>query len=352
LATISSKAEVIVERTGFYLVRRAQASIAGYRHFDDGDLAKFLERDTFLNLADELAEHFFHRSKNLAIYEDVRSMYLVHLIIAPVLQRLPLSAKYDWHRGHLLSCCRVNCGCRRKRYHFSCRTIARSYQPDQLAVNLDLLGIHDAGMVAVLLDLYRRHAGGTAMKDMLAHQLFDPILLMNQKEGHELRYGNTLYRFEKEKFASSLDLRRAPAIVSDFQIRSLAHDGGSHLEIMISDACLSKFRERVKSILNESGNPGYKRKQLEQCVRGFVEQTRYARSGKVQLLDLTKWLGNKLNKLAATSHDIKDVPHLLINLWLQRADHNLHVKAPNFFLDPTLHTKGTYLSFFSPYREV
>ena len=65
---------------------------------------------------------------------------------AALLQRLPLSAKNDWHRGHLVSWFRCNCNGRRRRYHFRVREIARDYQPDLLAANLWQCGIHDAAI--------------------------------------------------------------------------------------------------------------------------------------------------------------------------------------------------------------
>ncbi|HMN14517.1 MAG TPA: hypothetical protein PKD55_19545, partial [Bellilinea sp.] len=164
MATIVNKAQAHNDGAAFHLVRRAQAAIAGYRHFGDGDLSRYLERDSFQTMATRLADHFFHRSAGLALHAQVSALYLCLLIMAPILQRLTLSAKFDWHRGHMVSFFRVNASGRNKRFHFATRILERSYRPEELAANLDLIGIHDAGMVAVLLDLYRRHAGGSTLK--------------------------------------------------------------------------------------------------------------------------------------------------------------------------------------------
>lgn len=352
MATIRNRDDARGDGAAYPLVRRAQAAIAGYRHFGDGDLCRYLERDSFRVMATRLTDHFFHRSVGLALYEQVCAIYLCLLVMASILQRLPLSAKFDWHRGHMVSFFRMNAGGRIKRYHVATRTVERSYRPDELRANLGLLGIHDAGMVAVLLDLYRRHAGGLTLKDQLAHQLFDPILMMTSKEGFELRHGNRFHRIEKSPFAGSVDLRREPATVLDYRIMSHEHSGGRHLEIMIADHVLGAFRQNVKGILGSSAPPARKVMLVDGRVRDFVESARWARSAKGQVDELRRWLGDKLRPLSGTMPEVRHVANLLPTLWCQRAEHRLFFKAPNFFLDPKIVDEKTYRTFFSPYREV
>lgn len=352
MAMISSRADASANRTAYHLVRRAQASIASYRHFDQGDLSKYWERDSFVTMAERITAHFFLRSSDLAILDLVRDLYLALLIMAPILQRLPLSAKFDWHRGHVISFFRFHVNGKIKRYHFGARSLDRNYQPNVFMANLEHIGIHDASMVEMLLDLYRRHAGGTALKDLLARQLFDPILLATQKRGYELRLGNTLYRLEKAPFPGSVDLRYQSANVLDFQVQSVGHQGGQHLEIMLSDRCLSDFRGNVKNILDLAADPAFKCRKIEACIRDLIEQIRPARSSMPQLHDLKHWLATNLRKLAGTSPDVKTLPDLLVNLWLQRCDSDLHLKAPTFFFNPKSHNENTFIKFFSPYREV
>ncbi|NTV48724.1 MAG: hypothetical protein HGB32_14990 [Geobacteraceae bacterium] len=348
---IKLRAETLAHSTAFHLVVRAQSSIASYLHFGNGDLSKFLERDSFLAIATRLTDHFFHRSAALAIHAQVVDLYLALLIMAPILQRLPLSAKFDWHRGHLTGFFRSHVNGRKKRYHFASRTVNRTYSPEDLVANLDRLGVHDAGIVALLLDLYRRHAGGTALKDLLAHQLFDPILMSTLKQGYELRHGNRFFRLEKAPFPGSIDLRREAVTLLDFQMFSVEHTGGHHLEIFIAENSLAEFRENVTSLLGSATDPEYKAKRIETYIRDLVERTRPARSALPQLLELKLWLITKLRKLAGNSPEVMILPHLLVNLWLQRSDSRLYLKDPNFFLNSS-HSEKTFVTFFSPYREV
>jgi hypothetical protein len=352
MATISTRAEVSADRCAYHLVRRAQASTAGYLHFNNGDLSKYCERNAFLIMAQRLAAHFFAKSRDLVIFNQVLELYLALLIMAPILQRLPLNPGFDCHHGHLIGFFRRNASGKIMRFHFASRIVERKYQPAEFSRNLDCLGIHDDDMMEFLLDLYRRHAGGRALKDMLAHQLFDPVLMVTERQGFELRHGNRFYRLEKAPFPGSIDLRQEAANVQDFKIRTVEHAGGRHLEIFISDPCLAEFRERVKGVVNAAANPAYKLQMIEDCIRDLIERIRPARSSQPQILELKQWLATKLRRLAGTNREAKELPNLLVNLWLQRSDYRLHLTEPNFFLDPGKIDEKAYIKFFSPYREV
>lgn len=351
MAEVKSLSNVMNDRAAFHLVRRAQSTIAIYQNFDGGDLAQYLERASFETMAARLTKHFFPNVTEQAVNKLVIDLYTSQLIMAPILQRLPLSAKFDWHRGHLLSFLRMNTCRRRGRFHVAVREVPRMYQPDVLAHVLSLVGIRDSLMVEVLLDLHRRHAGGITLKDHLAYQIFDPLLLSTKKEGFELRHGNHLIRLEKEAFLGSRDLRQEALELLDFQIRSVQHKEGAFLEIRVSQRCLNLFREQIKTLLNTPAEPVFKIRKIEDCIRNLVEQTRHARSAFEQLQELRQWLANKLQPLAGTHSEVKLLPQLLVNKWLQRSDFSLFVKSPNFFFDPTQHNEKTFTTFFSPYRE-
>lgn len=351
MASISFSGKRLADNTAYHLVRRAQASIASYQHFRDGDLSQYLERESFMTVAAKLTDKFFHKSGGLQFEAQVRELYVVLQIMAPILQRLPLSFKFDWHCGHLLSFVRTHASGRIRRHHVAIRQVERSYQPVLLAANLEAIGIHDATMTEVLQDLYRRHCGGTTLQHRLAHQLFDPIILASAKCGHELRFGNQLLRIEKSPFDGSTDLRREPINVLDYSLCSVEHPGGYHLEIKVAESCINDFKQHIERIMDAAASPDHKVSLLRNRINDFVERTRSARSGKAQMLELKRWLANKVRRLSGTAQDARLLSELLINQWLQRVDPRLYIKAPNFFFDHKQHDESVYTTFFSPYRE-
>jgi len=152
MATIKPSSETSVNQNDYYLLRRAQAAIAAYLNFGNGDLSKYLDRASFNTIAEKLTMQYFYKSSEL-VQALVMQVYLVLRVLAPVLQRQYMSCKFDWHTGHVLSFIRRCTGSKEGRVHAAVRAVNRSYQPDKMAAGLEAVGIRDAEMVAVVLDL-------------------------------------------------------------------------------------------------------------------------------------------------------------------------------------------------------
>jgi hypothetical protein len=221
-----------------------------------------------------------------------------------------------------------------------------------MAANLEAIGIRDDDMVAVVLDLYRRHAGGTALKDCLAHQLFDPLIMLPERQGFELRYGNLFLRLERSPFDGSIDLRKESLDFLGFSLRSVKHHGGQHLEIKIADLCIAAFHEHIKRINAAAADQDYKIAAITSRIEDFVQHAKFARTGLQQIKQQKEWLANQMQNLGRVNPHAKLLPNLLINRWLDVVDSGLHFKQPSFFWDPNNVDEKTYIKFFSPYREV
>lgn len=352
MATIKLCSDIIQENTAYHRVRRAQARIAAYRNFGDGDLAMYLERESFDTVAERLAKHYFHKSVGRAIYDQAKELFKISMIMAPILQRIQYSSKYDWHRGHVLSWFRCNISSRRKRYHLSILDNNRNYQPEQFSARLEALCLRDTFMVQVLNDIYRRHAGGSTLKDHLAHQIFDPIIFTNADDNFLLRHGTHTYRMDNARSDGSVDLRVKSAVILDYRIKSVKRAERYHLEINISDACLQEFQADIKGLLKFRCEPSVKVELIKNTIRNFVERTRSARSAFLQIQQLQQWLADKLKPLSANTAEAAVLPNILVNCWLSRVDGKLYLKSPNLFFDPSKHDENTFMTFFSPYREV
>lgn len=351
MATIKPSSEISVSQNDYYLVRRAQAVIAAYLNFGNGDLSKYLDRASFNTIAEKLTTQYFYKSSAL-VQALVMQVYLALLVLAPVLQRQPMSCKFDWHAGHILSFIRRNTSSKVGRVHAAVRADDRSYQPDKLAASLEAVGVRDNDMVAVVLDLYRRHSGGTALKDCLAHQLFDPLIMLPERQGFELRYGNQFLRLERSPFDGSIDLRKESLDFLGFSLRSVKHHGGQHLEIKIADLCIAAFHEHIKRINAAAADPDYKIAAITSRIEDFVQHAKFARTGLHQIKQQKEWLANQMQNLARVNPNAKVLPNLLINRWLDVVDSGLYFKQPSFFWDAHAIDEKAYVKFFSPYREV
>lgn len=80
-------------KSNYLLVRRAQASITSYCHFGKKHLSTYLDRPAFQELAQELAQKYFHKSISNAVFPEIVDVYAAYLVISSLLQRLPLSVR-------------------------------------------------------------------------------------------------------------------------------------------------------------------------------------------------------------------------------------------------------------------
>lgn len=341
----------IAGNAAYFLMRRGQAVITQRLHFSEGELCAYRDRDSFQAIAKIATAKYFHQSTG-ELLPVICDLYTDYMVTAPIIQRLPYTFRVDWTRGHVLSWIRANCNDNIKRYYFSAATYPRTFDPDLLRRNLDVLGVHDSQYIEVLTEQYKRHYGGACLRSDLAHRLFDPILLLNQEEGFRLRVGNSLYRLEKTPFPGCTDLRVKQAkVLGSFRIRHITKKGGTYLEIILTHDAIDKFKQTVCSILDSSASPRHKVYVINDKISDFMETLRFARSAWQQALDLQNWLVCKMRPLYGALKDVKRREKGLRGEYTDKRQDSLFLPRPNFFWNPRDVELSDYLRYMSPYRE-
>jgi hypothetical protein len=170
-------------------------------------------------------------------------------------------------------------------------------------------------------------------------------------EGNYIRIGNNFLRLEKEAHDGSVDIREQDALVWDYRIRYRTVADIGHVNILLSEECMKSFREQIKSILRANASPAYKVILTEKIIRGFVDSARYARAALLQILEMKRWLQQKLRRLSGTEKNARMLPEKLLKLYQERLARSFYSNKPNFFWNPTRVPEEIFLNFFSPYRE-
>jgi hypothetical protein len=339
--------------TDFDLVARSQAEIACIQHFRDGRLSRYLEALSFNNMAYGIAEKYFYNSRDKAIYDHAARVIRALLIIAPVVQRQPLTVRFDWQPGHVLSHFRFYTKGNIRRFHFGVRCVERSYAPTLLIANLESMGIHDSMFVDELVELYDRYDAriNRTLQHKLADLVFDPVLMHGLQTGFELRQGNVFYRLGKQPFEGSSDLRYTWGTVMQYSIRTRENkQGGRYMEIRLTDKYLEDVRVRFKDALAGDNSPPAKVRFLYRIVFDVVQVARWAGSADHQISELSQWLTKQVSSLAGTMPAAYGVPKRLFSLWTEQRDNRLLFKVPNFFLYPDKVERDVYMNFFNPFR--
>lgn len=371
----------------FLRLRYLLAGIARCLRFFDKDLQEVATSAPCRDFAARATEHYFHQSRQSAIYADMVIMFQALVTVAPILQRKQNSMTFDWHAGTVLTWFRVNTAANVGRYFFGCDEHARIPDPLLLRKNLQQLNIYDSRFTETLEMLFRAYYGRTSVTGMLANSLFDAIMLCQLGDRNTLRVGNKLFRLEKQSFPGAIDLRKGSAVVLAYRIHRKewvekiplpGHEKESGknrrpktktvtrgmLEITIDEQHISEFKQFVKTVLKSGLSLKYKITVLDRRVGAFVDSVRYARSGFEQIVSLSRWLRYRLAPLCRQADEkakkrpdtlfdtLHRLPDILVNKHMMRSDHKRYYRRPNFFYDPHEHDELNLLQFFSPYREV
>lgn len=348
------------DRLSYSALRRTQSRIVRIQSFNPGELWDIYNSANVKNYAEHLTQKYFHKSKELAIYQDIKRLYCVFLTIAPVLQRQKFAFKIDWHRGHLLSWIRRNANGRVKRFYYQFNELKREVNINTLNLNLVTMGIMDTRFKEELIDLFRYYYSKEGVKGKLANCIFDGIMFLHKGSGYRVRVGNKFYSLEKkpQNNGSWVDLRESYAPIWDYEVRYKSPQKKGEkgkFDIRICQSKLSEFRDSINRIINSSSTPAYKIAICSKRIESFVETAKYAKSALPQVCELRQWLRKKTSMLAGTEKHARQLPDLVVNLWLRNCvKDKFFQNKPNFFWNNDINKPHQHVFdiFFSPYREV
>jgi hypothetical protein len=320
--------------------------------FRDGELLERFESPVTTAYAERLARRFFPKTESLGVWSEIVSLYKALLVLAPVMQRQRHIFKIDMHRGHVLTMIGRVANKRGRKFHISYRKESRVLDEGRLRRNLESLSVMDTIFIeTVLIDLFRTNYAQECARGRLANVLFDWIMFFGKGDGSHIRIGNSFLRLEQEAHDGSVDIREEDALVWDYRIRYLTVDDIGHINILLSEDCMKSFRDQIKAILRANASPAYKIILIENAIRGFVDAARFARAALLQILEMKRWLQQKLRRLSGTEKNARILPEKLLKLFQERLARSYYSNKPNFFWDPNRVPEDIFMNFFSPYRE-
>ncbi len=333
-------------------LRKIQAKLVQANYFGNNDLFQYLEKPVFLNTAEKLTEKYFHKSKDLMIFQNILELYPLYLTLAVLLQKLPYSFKLDWNRSHFLSMLRTNLSFRNNRKFVAVRTVTRNIEPERIELNLREMGVKDSPFLEVAKNLFIRNYNTFGVRGKLANCIFDPVNFLFERNGFEIRRANEFLKLEKKSFEGAIDIDLNSFEVWDYQIKRTRNkrNGKGFLEIKIRPGTIKNFKENALNIIKSNTTPQRKIILLNNLCNSFVENHKYTKDAFEQINDLKNWLNRRTSGIAATDKRVKQAVDLT-KLYIEKRDVKLRFKKPNFFWNYQEYSEKSYMTFFSPYRE-
>lgn len=334
-------------------MRRAQRSLAlAGRH---ANLLRYVERDSFQNVAGSLVERYMPRSsqKQLEIADVFRELYAVWLVLAPIANRAQGYWRSWWCPGVVTSWLRIEVN----RFH-RCwlGRVGYDWASAQVASGAAAAHITDEAFIAHAQGLLD-HATGDTLRAHFARYVLGSIVLRQAAEAallvaREHRAGmlwseDGCWLMSTKPFdgadATWIDLREQPVEVLAWQ----AHLVGGLMHIKMNDASVQRLKECVRTALASDATPEHKLRRINAAARSFHHFARYAFDAKQQSQELEAWVWRRVNR-----HVVQNTPALAaryFNLRLAQWDIRLHYERKSHLLDKDV-TEEAWLNLWNPRR--
>jgi len=335
------------------LVRRAQRSLAlAGRH---ANLSRYVERDSFQNVAGSLVERYMPRSsqKQLEIADVFRELYAAWLVLAPLSNRAQGYWRSWWCPGVVTGWLRIEVN----RFH-RCwlGRVGYDWATAQIAAGAATAHIRDEAFIAHVHGLLD-HATGATLRASFARYVLGSLAWRHAAEAalqiaREYRAGmlwseNGCWLMSAKPFdvagAAWIDLREKPTAVLAWQ----AHVADGLLCVRMNDASVKILKESVREALASDTSPEHKLRRINAAARSFHHFARYAFDARQQAQDLEAWIWRRVSR-----HTVQNTPALAdryFNLRQVPWDTRLHFERKSYLLDKDV-SEEQWLNLWNPRR--
>lgn len=334
-------------------MRRAQRSLAlAGRH---ADLMRYIERDSFQNLAGALVARYMPRSskKQLEIADVFRELYAAWLVLAPLSNRAQGYWRSWWCPGVVTSWMRIQSN----RFHrYWLGAVPYEWASAQVATSTATAHIRDEAFIAHLHGLLD-HAMGDTLRAGFARYVLGSVVWRHLAEAtlsvaREYRAGMVWSEdgcclLASKPFEGAgvewIDLREQPVEVLAWQ----AHVVGGLVHIKMNDASVQRLKESVRTALASDATPEHKLRRINAAVRSFHHFARYAFDARQQAQDLEAWIWRRVSR-----HIVQNTPALAdryFNLRQVPWDTRLHFERKSYLLDRDV-SEEQWLNLWNPRR--
>lgn len=334
------------------LVRRAQRSLAlAGRH---ADLMRYIERDSFQDVAGALVERYMPRSaaKQLEIAEVFRELYAVWLVLAPIANQAQGYWRPWWCPGVVTSWMRIQAN----RFHRHwLGHVGYDWASAQIShgaaayINDEAFIAHALGLLDHILgDTLRAGFARYVLGGLIWRHMAEAALQVARDHHAGMLWSEDgMWLLASKPFDSTgaewTDLREQPAEVLAWQ----AHVADDLLHVRMNDVAVQRVKESVRTALASDASSEHKLRLVNAATRSFHHFARYAFDARQQATELEAWTWRRVNR-----HIVQNTPALAVryfNLRLALWDTRLHFERKSYLLDKDV-TEEQWLNLWNPRR--
>lgn len=335
----------------YYLVRRAQLRIVMRTHFRNGELYDIMNRSAFQQTSEKLTDKYFYRS-GATVYDEIKELYQLYLVLAPTMQKIKNSFKVDWTKGHAISWLRRLFNGRVRHWYYIHTENERRHDTELLLSRLRDHGIADKRFLDEAIERYLCFWGSDGLKGSLANCIFDPFMYRVKDSG--IRIGSSVIETSQGKLDGRSNIFEKPIEIMSYHVVVYEKSGRTHINVTIRPDVISDFKKRCELIISTRTTPQYKLVQLSSLISQLLETAKYAKDSFYQIRELQSWTDKKFRKLSGTDKEFKAIICNMTSNFMEKVVSKYTYQRTNFFWDKNLNDipEKTFFIYFSPYREL
>jgi len=316
---------------------------------------RYLERDSFQNVADALVEQYMPRSsrKQLEIADVFRELYATWLVLAPISNRAQGYWRPWWCPGVVTSWLRIQSN----RFHrFWFGHVSYDWLTALVAPGAGAAHVTDSAFIAHAQGLLD-HTVGDTLRVSFARYVLGSLVWRQAAEAtlpvaREYRAGmlwseDGCWLMSAKPFEGAdavwTDLREQPTAVLAWQ----AHVADGLLHIKMNDASVQRLKESVRVALASDTSPEHKLRLINAATRSFHHFARYAFDAREQTQEFEAWIWRRVNRQIV--QNTPSFAERYFNLRQASWDTRLHFERKSYLLDRDV-TEEQWLNLWNPRR--
>ncbi|MBU1041110.1 MAG: hypothetical protein KKF77_08435 [Proteobacteria bacterium] len=316
---------------------------------------KYMERDSFQNVAADLVQHYMPRShsRQLEIAEVFRELFSTWLVLAPIANRVQGYWRPWWCPGVVMSWLRVEIN----RFQRTCLgRLSLDWATAQVAPGAAAAQITDDAFLAHAEALLG-NAWGDTLRANFTRYVFGGLVwravakqalaVAREHQAGLMWNENELWLLARRPFETKgvawVDLRGEAVDILAWSVR-VADD---NLQARMSESSVRRLKDSVRAALATDASAEHKLRQINNPTKSFYHWARYAFDAKQQAAELEAWIWRRVSR-----HIVQNSPKLLaayFNLKTATWDTQLHFGRVSYLLDRDV-TDEDWLNIWNPRR--
>jgi len=320
---------------------------------NDKLIQKLNDKNTYI-FAQQLAEKYFSKTKNIDMLVEITDLYRYWIVLAPITNKLRQNTRIEHNDNYVLSWIRRNANKNVRRYYLSEKIHQRDIDSAKIIISLEKLGVEIGTYTEQLLEIYENFYINETVMGKMVRRMFDALQFSSDYAEGMKYYKNRQIQLQNNAAPGYTDIRNGYTnFLGCYNLgyQEKTAPGTYYMTIELSQEEITLFKAKIRKIIDSDSNEHKKISELKRLINGSICNWRYAVSGHKQITEIALWL----QQLGAFRHNKKlqkhDFPGMLFRGYMENVSKTAPVPDTHniFYFGTDRINREMWFNMFNPY---